>query len=77
MSTIFLRIVVGGLAIAVPAELRGLELAHRKFGKLPWKDLFEPAAQIADEGFIVSPPISAAIAAMQNTIIEGNYTGLK
>jgi gamma-glutamyltranspeptidase/glutathione hydrolase/leukotriene-C4 hydrolase len=77
MTTFLLRIVAGGLAIAVPAELRGLELAHRKFGKLPWKDLFEPAAQIADEGFIVSPPIAEAIAAMKNTIIEGNYTGLK
>ena len=67
----------GGLAIAVPAELRGLELAHRKFGKLTWKELFEPAAKIADEGFVITPNIAGAIEEKKPIIIEGNYTGLK
>jgi len=33
----------GGLASGVPGELRGLEMAHGKYGKLPWADVFQPA----------------------------------
>ena len=32
----------GYLAPGVPGTVRGLELAHKKFGKLPWKDVVMP-----------------------------------
>jgi gamma-glutamyltranspeptidase / glutathione hydrolase len=38
-------------AVGVPGTVRGLELAHRKLGKLPWKDLIAPAVRLADDGF--------------------------
>ncbi|KXJ96312.1 gamma-glutamyltransferase [Microdochium bolleyi] len=44
----------GGLAAAVPGELRGLEAAHVKFGKLPWKQVVEPAAAVARDGYPVT-----------------------
>lgn len=37
----------GGLAVAIPGELRGLQEAHRRWGTIPWKDLVEPAAKLA------------------------------
>ncbi|KAK6063658.1 Gamma-glutamyltransferase-like protein 1 [Seiridium cupressi] len=46
--------VFSGLAAAVPGELRGLELAHQQFGRLPWKALVHPAAHVARNGFVVT-----------------------
>jgi gamma-glutamyltranspeptidase/glutathione hydrolase len=43
----------GYLAPGVPGTVRGLALAHRKFGKLPWRDVVMPAAQLALKGFVL------------------------
>jgi len=52
----------GGLSVGVPGLLRMLELAHRKHGRLPWSRLFEPAIQLAEHGFVVSPRMAESIA---------------
>jgi gamma-glutamyltranspeptidase / glutathione hydrolase / leukotriene-C4 hydrolase len=41
---------VGGLAVGVPGEIRGLHEAHRKYGRLPWKELFKENIAMA-KGF--------------------------
>ncbi|KAJ7387658.1 hypothetical protein OS493_000995 [Desmophyllum pertusum] len=51
----------GGLAVGVPGELRGLEAAWKKYGKLPWKELFKPAIHIAKKGFIIPQTVDIAI----------------
>src|SRR5215475_9543085 len=45
---------MGYLAPGVPGTVRGLAMAHKKFGKLPWKDVVMPAVQLADDGFVRS-----------------------
>jgi len=45
----------GGLAIGVPGVMRMLELAHRDQGRLAWEALFEPAIELAEQGFKISP----------------------
>jgi gamma-glutamyltranspeptidase/glutathione hydrolase len=48
----------GYLAPGVPGTVRGLELAHKRYGKLPWKDVVTPAAQLAEEGFVMSKSLA-------------------
>ncbi|KAJ3219306.1 hypothetical protein HDU67_001925 [Dinochytrium kinnereticum] len=52
---------VGGLAVGVPGELRGFEAAHKKYGILPWKRLFQSAIRISREGWRVTPILAKRI----------------
>ena len=41
---------VGPRAAGIPGVVRGLEYAHRKYGKLPWHELVKPAIALARDG---------------------------
>lgn len=47
------RSVTGHLAAGVPGAVAGLHTAHRRFGKLPWRTVVQPAIDLAAQGFIV------------------------
>ncbi len=51
----------GYLAPGVPGTVRGLALAHRKYGKLPWKQVVMPAVVLARDGFSLSPSLAGAL----------------
>ncbi len=53
--------VPGGRSVGVPGALRGMALAHRAGGKLPWARLFEPAIRLARDGFAMSPRLRNGI----------------
>jgi gamma-glutamyltranspeptidase/glutathione hydrolase len=52
----------GGYSVGVPGNVALMALTHKKWGKLPWKRLFEPAIRLADQGFLVSPRLAQSIA---------------
>lgn len=54
----------GGLAVPIPGELRGLELAHSRHGKLPWNEVVEPARLLAQDGVAVGNHLADDIEAL-------------
>ena len=58
----------GYLAPGVPGTVRGLELAHKRFGRLPWKDVVMPAVLLAENGFV----LPAGLARDLNSQIAGD-----
>jgi len=40
-------------SVTVPGAVDGWSQAHKRFGKLPWKDLFTPAIYYAEHGYAV------------------------
>jgi gamma-glutamyltranspeptidase/glutathione hydrolase len=51
-----------GLSVGVPGVLAALKLVHDEYGKLPWAELFQPAIELAHEGFSVSPRLAKMVA---------------
>lgn len=41
-------------SVGVPGTVAGFEMAHKKYGKLPWKELLEPAITLAEDGFTMN-----------------------
>ncbi|HEX2542997.1 MAG TPA: gamma-glutamyltransferase [Caldimonas sp.] len=57
-----------GRSIGTPGAVRMLDLAYKDHGKLPWRDLFQPAIALATNGFPISGRMASAI--------EGSRTSL-
>jgi len=43
------------LSVTTPGVVRGWSDLHQRYGKLPWRRLFEPAVSVARDGFGVAP----------------------
>lgn len=59
---------LGHKVVGVPGTVRGMELAHKKFGKLAWKDVVMPAVKLAEEGFL----LDAKLASSLNSFVGGS-----
>ncbi|HQR89061.1 MAG: hypothetical protein B7Y78_00500 [Caulobacter sp. 35-67-4] len=62
-----------GKQVLVPGAVAGLEAMHRRFGRLPWADLVRPAAEMAREGFPVTPLMSGISIAYKATLSASDY----
>jgi len=59
----FMDAVGSGLSVGVPGLLAMLEAAHGDAGDLPWSRLVQPAIDVAERGFAISPRLAELIAA--------------
>src|SRR6185437_1040554 len=51
-----------GRTALVPGFMAGVQAAHGRFGTLPWAQVVEPAAALAEDGFEVDPHLAGSIA---------------
>jgi len=58
----YFQALVGGRSVGVPGVLRMLQMAHRRYGKLPWASLFAPAIKLARAGFPISDKLHNELA---------------
>ena len=47
--------------VGVPGTVAGFDLAHRKYGKLPWSQLLEPSIALAADGFLVDRELASSL----------------
>lgn len=58
----------GTLATGVPGEVRGYHAAWRAYGRLPWKQLVQPAIDQAKYGFLIYPSLYLTILKKEHEI---------
>ncbi len=61
---------IGPRAAGIPGVVRGLEAAHRKFGKRPWRELVGPAVRLARQGVVLDTFHADEMAAVTRTMAE-------
>ncbi len=52
----------------IPGLVAGMGEVHRRFGKLPWKRLLEPAIRLAESGFAIYPDLAEALLDRQSVL---------
>lgn len=67
----FYKLVPGYKAIAVPSALHGLWIAYKEFasGKVSWRRLVEPSAELAIDGFPVSSNLAETLMEKESAIM--------
>ncbi len=69
----FIDRVQSGHSVGVPSAVALYHAAHEAFGALPWAELFEPAIELAEAGFEVSPRLHDLLVRMsQFTRLDEN-----
>ena len=60
----------GAVAVSVPGAVDGWWTMHRRYGRLPWRDLFAPAIAMATDGVPVPDVISWYMRRAMATFVE-------
>jgi gamma-glutamyltranspeptidase/glutathione hydrolase len=60
------------LSSGVPGAVDGLIMAHSKYGLLPFKDVIQPAIDLAENGFIITRQLAEDLNANRKAFLERN-----
>jgi gamma-glutamyltranspeptidase / glutathione hydrolase len=62
----------GILSVGVPGTVDGMVRAHDKYGKLPWKNLIQPAIDLAEKGFPITTRQAKEFNDLKNDLLKWN-----
>ena len=62
----------GQFAAGVPGTVDGMVKAHEKYGKLNWKDLVQPAINLAQKGFKITKQQASELTNKHNDFVKYN-----
>lgn len=57
----FLAAFQGGKSVGIPGNIALMAETHKKWGKLPWATLFQPAIRLAEKGFVVNKTLESRL----------------
>jgi gamma-glutamyltranspeptidase/glutathione hydrolase len=58
----------GYLSTPIPSNLRGYAALHAAHGRLPWRDVVQPALELAREGFVVQEEFAQIVALLAKSL---------
>lgn len=66
---------VGALASGIPGSVDGMVRAHEKYGSMPWKELLQPAIDLALQGFPITEMQARELNGLHDQFLEQNPEG--
>ena len=66
-----------GKSVGTPGTVALYFEAHQRLGKLPWATLFQPAIELAEDGFIVSPRLAGYLPMMAKRSLLAKNPGVR
>ncbi|MDF0717381.1 gamma-glutamyltransferase [Muricauda sp. 334s03] len=67
----------GGTAVGVPGTVAGVIEVHKKFGKLPLKQIIQPIIELANKGLVVTEKQANRLEGYRERFIEANGDSTK
>ncbi|TZF84849.1 gamma-glutamyltransferase [Pedobacter sp. BS3] len=65
----------GHLAPGVPGTVDGMVKVHEKYGKLSWKEVVQPAVELAEKGFHITAKDARSLNSVKQSLIKYNPEG--
>jgi gamma-glutamyltranspeptidase / glutathione hydrolase len=62
----------GHLASGTPGTVAGMETMHKRLGKLPWKELIQPAIELAEKGVKLTKKEAMGLNRIKNDLLKYN-----
>ncbi len=65
----------GHLAAGVPGSVDGMVQAHQRYGKLSWKEVVQPAIDLAEKGFEITKRQASELNGLHRKLMDINVNG--
>lgn len=66
----YMQAVPGGYSVGIPGAVALMAESHKRWGRLPWAKLFEPAIRLAEQGYDLLPDNKPGPYAIQLTLAQ-------